>query len=55
MTRVASDPFRLPRAGWESAPSAGLASIDANGNGGSFSGGEFVAESTFYGVVVYAI
>lgn len=55
MTREASDPFRLPRAGWEAAPTACLASIDANGNGGAFSGGEFVAESTLGGVVVYAI
>jgi hypothetical protein len=49
------DPFRIPRAGWEVAPTAGLASIDANGNGGAFSGGEFVAESTLGGLVVYAI
>jgi hypothetical protein len=49
------DPFRIPRAGWEAAPTAGLAAIDANANGGAFSGGEFVAESTLGGVVVYAI
>jgi hypothetical protein len=49
------DPFRIPRAGWEVAPTAGVASIDANANGGAFSGGEFVAESTLGGVVVYAI
>jgi len=49
------DPFRLPRAGWEVAPAAGLASIDINGNQGAFSGGEFVSESTLGGVVVYAI
>lgn len=36
-------------------PTAGLASIGANGNGGACSGGEFVAESTLGGVVVYAI
>ena len=49
------DPFRLPRAGWEVAPAAGLASIDINGNQGAFSGGEFVSESTLGGVAVYAI
>ncbi|MDM7954090.1 MAG: hypothetical protein QUV07_12865 [Cyanobium sp. CZS 25K] len=49
------DPFRIPRAGWEVAPLAGLASIDVNGNGGAFSGGEVVAESTLGGVVVHAI
>ena len=37
------------------APLAGLASIDVNLNGGSLSGGEFVAESTLGGVVIYAI
>jgi hypothetical protein len=50
-----TDPFRIPRPGWEAAPAAGLASIDINGNGGAFSGNEFVAESTLGGVVVYAI
>jgi hypothetical protein len=54
MTR-ARDPFRIPEAGLEMAPLAGLASIDLNANGGSFSGGEFVTESTLGGVVVYAI
>jgi hypothetical protein len=49
------DPFRIPQAGVEMAPLAGLASIDVNLNGGSLSGGEFVAESTLGGVVVYAI
>ncbi len=49
------DPFRIPRASWEVAPTAGLASIDLNGNGGAFGGTEFVAESTFGGVAVYAI
>ena len=49
------DPFRIPQAGMEMAPLAGLASIDVNLNGGSLSGGEFVAESTLGGVVVYAI
>jgi hypothetical protein len=37
------------------APLAGLASIDVNLNGGSLSGGEFVAESTLGGMVIYAI
>ncbi|MCP9883338.1 hypothetical protein KBY65_12795 [Cyanobium sp. Alchichica 3B3-8F6] len=49
------DPFRIPQAGLEVAPLAGLASVDVNLNGGSFTGGEFVAESTLGGVVVYAI
>jgi len=49
------DPFRIPQAGVEMAPLAGLASIDVNLNGGSLSGGEFVAESTLGGVVIYAI
>jgi hypothetical protein len=48
------DPFRIPRAGWEAAPLAGLASVDLNQNGGAFSGGEFVSESTVGGVVLYA-
>lgn len=54
MTRQ-RDPFRIPQAGIEVAPLAGLASFDINANGGSFSGGEFVTESTLGGVVVYAI
>jgi hypothetical protein len=49
------DPFRIPQAGVEMAPLAGLASIDVNLNGGSLSGGEFVAESTLGGMVIYAI
>jgi hypothetical protein len=49
------DPFRIPQAGLEVAPLAGLASIDVNLNGGSLTGGEFVAESTLGGVVVYAM
>ncbi len=53
MTRE-HDPFRIPRAGWEAAPLAGLASVDLNHNGGAFSGGEFVSESTVGGVVLYA-
>ena len=54
MSRV-PDPFQIPRAGWEAAPTAGLASIDLNANGGAFSGGEFISESTLGGVAVYAI
>lgn len=49
------DPFRIPRAGWEVAPLAGLASIDLNGSGSPLGGGEFVSESTVGGVAVYAI
>lgn len=53
MTRE-HDPFRIPRAGWEVAPLAGLASVDLNRNGGAFSGGEFFSESTVGGVLLYA-
>ena len=53
MTRE-HDPFRIPRAGWEVAPLAGLASVDLNNNGGAFSGGEFFSEYTVGGVVLYA-
>jgi hypothetical protein len=53
MTRE-HDPFRIPRAGWEVAPLAGLASVDLNHNGGAVSGGEFFSESTVGGVVLYA-
>ena len=53
MTRE-HDPFRIPRAGWEVAPLAGLASVDLNHNGGAFSGGEFFSESTVGVVVLYA-
>ena len=54
MTRE-RDPFRIPQAGIEAAPLAGLASIDVNLNGGSLTGGEFITESTLGGVVVFAI
>ena len=37
------------------APAAGLAAIDINGNGGAWSGREFIGESTIGGVAVYAI
>ena len=53
MTRE-RDPFRIPRAGVEAAPLAGLASIDL-GSAGSLGSGEFVAESTLGAVAVYAI
>ncbi|MDM7952733.1 MAG: hypothetical protein QUV07_05905 [Cyanobium sp. CZS 25K] len=53
MTRE-HDPFRIPRAGWEAAPLAGLASVDLNQNGGAFTGGEFFSESTVGGVLLYA-
>ena len=49
------DPYRIPRAGWEIAPTAGLAALDVNGNHGAFSGGEFVGEHTIGGMVVFAI
>jgi hypothetical protein len=54
MTRE-HDPFRIPRAGWEAAPLAGLASVDLNQNGGAFGGREFFSESTVGGVLIYAI
>lgn len=50
----ARDPFRIPRAGIEMAPAAGLASIDVNFNGGHFGNGEFLGESTLGGMAVYA-
>ncbi|MEA5441133.1 hypothetical protein [Cyanobium gracile] len=53
MTRE-HDPFRIPRAGWEAAPLAGLASLDLNHNGAAFSGSEFFSESTVGGVLLYA-
>ncbi len=49
------DPYRIPKARWEVAPAAGLAAIDLNGNGGAWSGREFIGESTLGGVAVYAI
>lgn len=49
------DPFRIPRAGWEVAPLAGLAWLDLNGSGGSLGHGEYVAESTVGGIAVYAL
>jgi len=54
MTRQ-QDPFRIPQAGLETAPLAGLASLDITTASEGFSSGEFLAESTLGGVVVYAI
>ncbi|CAK6694561.1 hypothetical protein VB716_12405 [Synechococcus sp. CCY9201] len=48
------DPYRIPRAGWEIAPAAGLASIDLNGNQGAQTGTEFIGESTIGGMLVCA-
>jgi len=48
------DPYRIPRAGWEIAPTAGLAAIDLNGNHGAFSSTEFIGEHTVGGMLVYA-
>jgi len=53
MTRE-RDPFRIPRAGVEVAPLAGLASIDI-GRPGTVGGHEFLAESTLGAVAIYAI
>jgi hypothetical protein len=54
MTRQ-RDPFRIPQAGIEVAPLAGLAVIDLNLNGCSVSGGEYLVESSLGGVAVYAV
>ncbi|MEB3182921.1 MAG: hypothetical protein VKN15_00855 [Cyanobacteriota bacterium] len=48
------DPFRIPRAGVEAAPLAGLASVDLRVPG-STAGSAFVAESTLGAVAVYAL
>jgi hypothetical protein len=53
MTRQ-HDPFRIPHAGLEAAPLAGLASLDISTASEGF-GGEFLVESSLGGVVVYAI
>jgi hypothetical protein len=53
MTRE-RDPFRIPRAGVEAAPLAGLASVDL-GQPGTVGGAEFVAESTLGAVAVYTL
>lgn len=49
------DPFQIPRAGMEAAPTAALASIDLNLSGGALNGGEFLVESSLGGVAVYAV
>ena len=54
MTRE-RDPYRIPRAGWEIAPAAGLAAIDLNGNQIHGTGTEFIGEHTVGGMLVYAI
>jgi hypothetical protein len=53
MTRE-RDPFRIPRAGVEMAPLAGVASLDL-GLSGSGGAGKFVGESTLGAMVVYGI
>jgi hypothetical protein len=53
MTRE-RDPFRIPQAGVEVAPLAGLAALDL-GIGGSLAPGRFVSESTLGGMVVYGV
>ena len=54
MTRE-RDPYRIPRAGWEIAPTAGLTAVDVNGNQGALTGGEFIGEHTLGGMLVFAI
>ena len=49
------DPYRIPRAGWEVAPAAGLTAVDINGNHGALTGGEFIGEHTLGGMLVFAI
>jgi hypothetical protein len=53
MTRE-RDPFRIPRAGVEVAPLAGVASLDL-GLTGPGGGGKFVGESTLGAMVVYGV
>ena len=53
MTRE-HDPFRIPRAGVEMAPLAGVASLDL-GLSGSGGASKFVGESTLGAMVVYGI
>ncbi len=45
MSRL-TNPFQIPRAGVEAAPTAGLAAIDLNLSGEALSGGEFLVESS---------
>lgn len=49
------DPFQIPRAGFEVAPLAALASINVNGSVGPVPATEFLGESTLGGMAVYAI
>jgi len=49
------DPYRIPRAGWEIAPAAGLAAVDLNGDHVHGTGSEFIGEHTVGGMLVYAI
>jgi len=49
------DPFRIPHAGIEAAPLAGLSSLDVTAASEPLSAGEFLMESTLGGVMVYAI
>jgi uncharacterized membrane protein YhfC len=49
------DPFRIPHAGIETAPLAGLSSLDVTTASETLTAGEFLVESTLGGVVVYAI
>jgi hypothetical protein len=53
MTRQ-RDPFRIPHAGVEVAPLAGLAAIDLNIKSSGVSGGSHLVESSLGGVAVYA-
>jgi hypothetical protein len=49
------DPFQIPKAGFEIAPVAGLASINVRGSIGPVAAPEFIGESTLGGMVFYAI
>ena len=48
------DPFRIPRAGVEAAPLAGITSVDL-GLGGTVGPSKFVSESTLGAMVVYGV
>ena len=47
-------PARVPRAGIEMPPAAGLACFDVSFNGGHVTRGEFLGESTLGGMAVYS-
>ena len=49
------DPYQIPKAGFEIAPVAGLATLNVNASIGPVSGGEFIAESTLGGMAIYTI